>query len=229
MQCVYVSATFAGHPTLSFPPCAHKSVLYISIPSLQMGSSIPFFWIPYMCINILYLFFSFWLKTALCITGSRFIHLTKTDSHLFLLYGWEMGFPGGASGKEPACQCRRRERHRFHPWVRGIPWMRTWKLTPVFLPGESPGQRSLVGYDSEGRRVRHDRSDLVHSHTWLSDIPLCMCTTLFCPSICWWTSRLLSTFRIFKCAQKTTQQPLWTLLYMRITLFQTQTFLKVSF
>ena len=27
------------------------------------------------------------------------------------------GSPGGASGKEPACQCRRHERHRFSPWV----------------------------------------------------------------------------------------------------------------
>ena len=36
-----------------------------------------------------------------------------------------MGFPGGASGKEPACQCGRRTRHRFKPWVRKIPWRRT--------------------------------------------------------------------------------------------------------
>ena len=28
---------------------------------------------------------------------------------------------GGASGKEPACQCRRHKRHRFDPWVRKIP------------------------------------------------------------------------------------------------------------
>ena len=26
-------------------------------------------------------------------------------------------FPGGASGKEPTCQCRRWKRHRFDPWV----------------------------------------------------------------------------------------------------------------
>ena len=52
---------------------------------------------------------------------------------------------GGASGKEPACQCRRRKRCEFDPWVRKIPWRRAWQLTPVFLPGESHGQRSLVG------------------------------------------------------------------------------------
>ena len=30
-------------------------------------------------------------------------------------------FPGGTSGKEPACQCRRHKRCRFDPWVRKIP------------------------------------------------------------------------------------------------------------
>ena len=34
------------------------------------------------------------------------------------------GFPGCASGKEPACQCRRLKRCRFDPWVREIPWRR---------------------------------------------------------------------------------------------------------
>ena len=34
----------------------------------------------------------------------------------------------------------------FDPWVRKIPWSRAWKPTPVFLPGESHGQRSPVGF-----------------------------------------------------------------------------------
>jgi len=34
----------------------------------------------------------------------------------------------------------------FDPWVRKIPWRRKWQSTPVFLPGESHGQRSLAGY-----------------------------------------------------------------------------------
>ena len=45
---------------------------------------------------------------------------------------------GGASGKKSACQCRRRKRHRFDPWVRKIPWRRKWQPTPVFLPGKIP-------------------------------------------------------------------------------------------
>ena len=57
-----------------------------------------------------------------------------------------LGFPGGTSGKEPACQCRRHKRPRFHPWVRRIPWRRAWQPTLVFLPEESQGQRSLAGY-----------------------------------------------------------------------------------
>ena len=56
-------------------------------------------------------------------------------------------FPGGASGKEPTCQCRRQKRHGFDPWVGKIPWRRAWQPSPVFLPGESRGQRSLAGYN----------------------------------------------------------------------------------
>ena len=50
--------------------------------------------------------------------------------------------PRWLSGKESACQCRR---HTFDPWVGKIPWRRPWQPTPVFLPGESHGQRSLAG------------------------------------------------------------------------------------
>ena len=56
------------------------------------------------------------------------------------------GFPGGASGKEAACQSRRPKRHRFDPWVVKIPQRRAQQPTPVFLPRESLGQRRLVGY-----------------------------------------------------------------------------------
>ena len=62
------------------------------------------------------------------------------------------GFPGGASGNEPTCQCRRCKRHTFHPWVVKIPWRRAWQPTPVFLPGESHGQRSLAGYSPSGNK-----------------------------------------------------------------------------
>ena len=38
------------------------------------------------------------------------------------------------------------------PWVRKILWRRKWQPTPVFLPGKSQGQRSLVGYSPWGRK-----------------------------------------------------------------------------
>ena len=65
------------------------------------------------------------------------------------------GFPGGASGKEPASQCKRHKRRGFDPWVGKIPRRRAWQPTPVFLPGESHGPRSLVGYSPGSQRVRH--------------------------------------------------------------------------
>ena len=38
----------------------------------------------------------------------------------------------------------------FDPWVGKIPWRRPWQPTPIFLPGESHGQRSLAGYSPWG-------------------------------------------------------------------------------
>ena len=62
--------------------------------------------------------------------------------------GLLMGFPGDASGKEPACQSRRHMRHGFNLYIWKIPRRREWQSTPVFLFGESEshGQRSLLGY-----------------------------------------------------------------------------------
>ena len=62
--------------------------------------------------------------------------------------GQMRGFLGGGSGggQEPTCQCRTHQRLGFDPWVWNIPWRRVWQPTPVFLPGESHGQRSLAGF-----------------------------------------------------------------------------------
>ena len=62
------------------------------------------------------------------------------------MYKLRMGFPGAASGKEPACQCRRCKRHGFNSWIRKVSWGRAWQPTPVFLPGKSPEQKGLKGY-----------------------------------------------------------------------------------
>ena len=75
-------------------------------------------------------------------------------------------FPGGASGKEPACQCKRCKRLRFDPWVRKIPWKRKWQPTPVFLAGEFDGQRSLAGYNPWGGK-ESDTPERLSTHTYI--------------------------------------------------------------
>ena len=47
------------------------------------------------------------------------------------------------------------------PWVGKIPWGRKWQSTPVFLPGESHGRRSLVDY-SPGGRKESDTTERLH-------------------------------------------------------------------
>ena len=59
-----------------------------------------------------------------------------------------LGFPVGTSGKEPACQCRRRKRCEFSSWVGKILCSRKWQPTPVFWFGKFHGQRSLAGYST---------------------------------------------------------------------------------
>ena len=48
---------------------------------------------------------------------------------------------------------------RFNLWARKIPWRMKWQPTPVFLPGESHGQRSLVGYSPWGRKSQTRLND----------------------------------------------------------------------
>ena len=63
----------------------------------------------------------------------------------------------GASGKESAYQCRRYRRCRFDAWFGKILWSRKWQPIPVFLPGKSYWQRSLVGCSFMGsQRAGHD-------------------------------------------------------------------------
>ena len=93
---------------------------------------------------------------------------TQNNLSISVLNYCGVGFPGGTSGKEPACQYRRPKRYRFDPWVGKNPWRKAWQLTPVFLPGESRGQRRpTLGLQSVWlQRVRHNWSTLhVHAYT----------------------------------------------------------------
>ena len=59
------------------------------------------------------------------------------------------GLPSGASVEESVCQCRSYKRLGFYLWVGKIPWRNG---TPVVLPGEFHGQKSLASYSPWGRK-----------------------------------------------------------------------------
>ena len=57
-------------------------------------------------------------------------------------------------------------RLEFDPWVGKIPWRRAWQPTPLFLPGESHGQRSLAGYSPSGHKESDMTEVTASMHTW---------------------------------------------------------------
>ena len=83
-------------------------------------------------------------------------------------------------------QCRRCTRCGLDPWVRNIAWKRVWQPMPVFLPGESRGQRSLAGYSPWGRK----ELDTTEAHLCVSvcvhtrvHVSVCVCVSV-CTSLC---------------------------------------------
>ena len=77
---------------------------------------------------------------------------------------------GGPSGKELACQCRRHKRFGFSPWVSKILWRREGQSTPVFLPEESYGQRSLAVHNLWGRK-KSDTTEATYMYAPISSVP----------------------------------------------------------
>ena len=87
----------------------------------------------------------------------------ETDVERYLVtYSISQGFPGGSDGKESICNAGDAG---FDIWVGKIPWSRKWQPTPVFLPRESHGQRSLVGFSPWGFKQSDKTKQLSHTHT----------------------------------------------------------------
>jgi len=91
-------------------------------------------------------------------------------------------FPGGSVCKESTCNAEDAGRHEFDPQVRTIPWMWAWQLTPVFLPGKSHGERSLVGYSPWGCK-ESDMTEVTehagtHAHVCMYDVFVGLCESL---------------------------------------------------
>ena len=103
------------------------------------------------------------------LVGAWVKKLWRTHTHT------HTGFPCGTSSQEPTCQCRRCKGRGFDPQVGNIPWRRKWLPTPVFLPAESHGQRSLVDYSPWGCKQSYT-TDFTRLHSsllfWTSKIKL---------------------------------------------------------
>ena len=100
--------------------------------------------------------------------GQNFGSYTVSLSSFLLEYHWFIwGFPGGTTGKESACQCRRQTQEM---WVGSLgredPWRRKWQPIPVFLPKKFHGQRSLTGYSSKDPK-ESDMTEHTYTHSWL--------------------------------------------------------------
>ena len=76
------------------------------------------------------------------------IYLPSYKNHL--VFGMNWGISLVAQTVKNLPQCRR---PGFDPWVGKIPWKREWQPTPVFLPGEFHGQRSLAGNSPWDRKA----------------------------------------------------------------------------
>ena len=96
-------------------------------------------------------------------TGNIF-SLVTSQFRLGIIRWTHQDFLGGSVVKESAWQCWRCRRHKFSPWIRKSLWRRKWQPTPVFLPGEYYGQRSLVGYSSWGYK-ESERTEQLSMHT----------------------------------------------------------------
>ena len=137
LQCPHLQAAFLDCPSLNFPRlkacfwpgpdlCLSTSVL-VPYGHGSHGLCSPLPLCPY-CLHVILI-----NPASLC-----FPCPTSVSPPV----GVSWGFSGGTSGKEPACQCRRHKRYGSDPWIRKIPWRRIWQPTPIFLPGESHGQRT---------------------------------------------------------------------------------------
>ena len=132
---MYLGLTLWSQKTLSFKIYCKNSVDKLNV--WLFGSFIPPFlvsfnplWLPIMVLE------AGDSKNGLCF--SRFMFDKE-----------EQSFPGDSVVKKSTRQYRRLG---FDPWVRKILWRRKWQPPPVFLPGESQGQRSLAGSSPWGHK-----------------------------------------------------------------------------
>ena len=90
--------------------------------------------------------------------SSTWARVTGMEFNIFSKVLKPLGFPGSSDVKDSRC----------NPWVLKIPWKREWLPTPIFLPGESYGERSLVGYSPWGHKESETAKQLTLSFSTFS-------------------------------------------------------------
>ena len=149
-----------------------KSNSNMSLPSTQVLSP------PWIIFHSILNFSFFWfLKHALYglhnhfpnsslrwshITFSKYLIFYINTSSLLIGLPWWLrwwGFPGGASDKEPACQCRRHEKHRVWSLGQEDPLEDGTATHTTIL-----GQRNLVGYSPQGHKELDTIEATYHTH-----------------------------------------------------------------
>ena len=82
------------------------------------------------------------LASSGCCSGKQLFGILNWDFAYYTV-GWAPQV--ALVVKNPRASAGRRKRYGFNSWVGKISWRMVWQPTPVFLPGESHGQRSVVG------------------------------------------------------------------------------------
>ena len=95
-------------------------------------------------------------------------HFLKICCNIYIYMGLPCLVPYLWSKQRICQQCKR---PGFNHWVRKIPWRREGLLTPVFLTGESHGQRSLEGHNPWGHKELDTTEGLTLSHFHFQSLP----------------------------------------------------------
>ena len=82
----------------------------------------------------------------LAVSTCIYLKVNTISNSIYYTCYFKQGFQDGSVGKRICLQCTTPRRCGFEPWVGKIPWRRAWQPNPVFFPGKSNGQKSLMGY-----------------------------------------------------------------------------------
>ena len=114
----------------------------------------------------------------------------------FLSIFWCLSPPGGSVGKESTYNAGDAGDTGSIPGSGRFPWRRAWQPTLVFLPGESHGQRSLVGYGSQGHRESDKTEVTEHAPLTLH----CRSTFMHQPGFTHWQKYMLNQEGQYSCS-----------------------------